>query len=237
MRVPEGSGAIQRRVRLFAECARRLADEPLASPDAREAPIGEGLGLGELIPIIEPVFEREPSMIRWAALRGALTVLYIETYDRDSPRVPFYPTVEMVMGVGLLSPPDDPQEVFGVGTAWSNRLTEAQHQAVLDTYNSVRNRLLVHEHYSKMSLEEINTKPRLRVGPAVGLEIITWVAVAFSRLERDFDEIPGPDALEAPGWYPEPVTGRGERYWDGDDWTGAVRGDPRHPLGTQLNLG
>ena len=75
----EGPGTIQRRIRLFAQCARRIAEEPLAAPDSREVPIGEGLGLDELIPVIEPVFEWEPSMIRWAALRGALTLLYIDT--------------------------------------------------------------------------------------------------------------------------------------------------------------
>src|SRR6266496_1431183 len=88
-RTPEGPGTVQRRVRLFAECARRLADEPLASPDAREIPIGEGLGLDELIPIIEPVFEKEPSMIRWTALRGAIAALYIDAYDRTSRQVLF----------------------------------------------------------------------------------------------------------------------------------------------------
>ena len=41
--------------------------------------------------------------------------------------------------------------------------------------------------------------------------LIAWTAVAFSRLRRDFDEIPEPDVLSAPGWYPDPVTGHGER--------------------------
>jgi hypothetical protein len=220
---PEEPGTLQRRFRLFGECVRRLAGEPLASPQAHGVPVGDGLGLEGLVAQIAPLFEREQSLIRWVALRGALADLYIHTIDPTSRSVPFYPTVEVVMGVGHLSDHDDPEEVIGVVPDWSDRLTEHQQQSAVNIYTSVWRRLLHYEHYSKMPIGEVNSLRLLQVGPAIGLDIIAWSAIAMVRLGCDYEDIPGPDELDEPGWYTEPVFGVDERYWDGSDWTERCR--------------
>src|SRR5262249_1180871 len=103
-----------RRARLFSECARRLSGHQLASEQAYGVPIGDGAGLEELVSGIAPVFARERSLIRWVALRGAITHLYIHTWDESSRSVPFFPVVETAMGVGHLSQPGDPEAKLGV---------------------------------------------------------------------------------------------------------------------------
>ena len=102
---PERPGSLPRRNRLFVECTRRLADDPLASEDARGTPIGDGLGMEGLAAKIAPLFERERSLLRWVALRGAFTDMYINTIDPASRVLPFFPVVERTMGVGHISDP------------------------------------------------------------------------------------------------------------------------------------
>ena len=120
---PERPGSVKRRTRLFVECTRRLADHPLASEHARGTPIGDGLGMEELVAKIAPLFEKERSLLRWIALRGAFTDLYINTIDPASRVLPFFPVVEKVMGVGNISEPDAPEQVIDVGPDWAPRLT------------------------------------------------------------------------------------------------------------------
>jgi len=36
-------------------------------------------------------------------------------------------------------------------------------------------------------------------------------------------KVPEPEALPEPGWYVEPLFSKGERYWDGSDWTSTCR--------------
>jgi hypothetical protein len=117
-REPEGPGSLERRSRLFVECTRRLADDPLAGNGARGTPIGDGLGMETLVAKIAPLFEKERSLLRWVALRGAFTDLYINTIDRASMVLPFFPTVERVMGVGQLSEPGAAEQVIDVAPAW-----------------------------------------------------------------------------------------------------------------------
>jgi Protein of unknown function (DUF2510) len=221
--VPEGPGTVQRRARLFSECARRLSTDPLASEQACEVPIGDGLGLEGLVAKIEPIFRRERSLIRWVALRGAITHLYIHTFDPESRSVPFYPTVEMVMGVGHLSEPGDPNEVIGVGPDWSDRLDADQQTAAANIYRSVWVRLLDYERYSQLSVQVVNAEAHLQVNQAIGLDIIAWACVAALRLGHEFGGHPKPDVLNHPGWYVEPLFGKTERYWDGTDWTQRCR--------------
>jgi hypothetical protein len=67
----------------------------------------------------------ESSLIRWVALRGALTQLYVSTIDEADRALPFYPSVELVMGVGHVgSSFDDP--AIDVAPAWQKRLSGEQ---------------------------------------------------------------------------------------------------------------
>jgi hypothetical protein len=77
---PERPGSLQRRARLFVECVRRLADDPLAQPAARGVPISDGCGMERLVARIDPIFAHERSLLRWVALRGALAQLYIRPW-------------------------------------------------------------------------------------------------------------------------------------------------------------
>lgn len=74
---PEVPGGMPRRGRLFTECARRLADDPLAGSAAEGRPIADGPGLEGLVAKVAPLFARERSLIRWVALRGAFTDLFV----------------------------------------------------------------------------------------------------------------------------------------------------------------
>lgn len=222
-RDPEGPGRLQRRFRLFAECARLLSGSPLVSPRAHGVPVGDGAGLEGLVSAIAPLFTRERSMIRWVTLRGAIAHLYVETWDEDSRSVPFYPVVETTMGVGHLSGPDDQEEVVGVALDWSSQLSDSQKSAACGIYSSVWSRLLDYGRYSKLDVGMVNADPRLQFSDAIGLDIIAWVAVAALRLDHDFSDFPEPDALDAPGWYCDPLFGKAERYWDGADWTARCR--------------
>jgi hypothetical protein len=65
-------------------------------------------------------------------------------------------------------------------------------------------------------------------GDALALDCIAWSATALLRLgtgpgPRVLIMAPEPDALPQPGWYPEPLWGKAERYWDGSDWMAACR--------------
>lgn len=82
---PETSNTIERRSRLFVECERRLADDPLTQPAACGRLLGDGNGLEGLVAKIAPMFEREQSLIRWVALRGAFLHTNMHVFS-DDPR-------------------------------------------------------------------------------------------------------------------------------------------------------
>src|SRR4051812_29648393 len=222
---PEGPGTLQRRARLFGACARQLADDPLAQPRAFGVPIGDGLGLEELVAEIAPLFAREQSLIRWVALRGALAHLYIHTVDPGSRSTPFQPTVEEAMGVSRR-----PDDTFAVVAHQARRLTAGQREAATSTVGSVWRRLSQYARYSNLSVHQVNTERPLQVGPAIGLDIIAWAAIAALRIGHDFSAYARPDELDQPGWYAEPLFGNDERYWDGQDWTAFCRPSEPHPV-------
>ena len=220
---PEGPGAVQRRFRLFQACLLALRYEPLASVNAELTPVGDGMGLEDLVARIRPLFAQEPSMIYWTLLRGAIGHLYISTWDEQTRTVPFYPAVERAMGVGLLSDPEDPNRVFGVAPEWDSRVTAAQRENILGVYQSVFSLVGDYARYSAMDSGDVLKDPRLQISDTVALDMIAWAAIAVLRLDLASDEVPQPDRLEVPGWYAEPLWGKAERYWDGADWTDRSR--------------
>lgn len=222
---PEQPGSLPRRTRLFVECVRQIADDPLAKPAALGVPIGDGCGMERLVARIDPIFARERSLLRWVALRGAFTQLYIMTVDGSSAIIPFSPAVETAMGLGDIVPPGAAEPVMGVGREWASRLSAEQCQAAVEVFSALALRLFDYERYSQISIDEVNQDPRCWLNDAMALDFIAWSAVALLRTElaRGFLHVPEPDALDQPGWHTDPLWGKAQRYWDGTDWTDKVR--------------
>lgn len=222
---PEQPGSLQRRARLFVESMRRIAEDPLASPSARGTPIGDGCGMEGLVARIAPLFDKERSLLRWVALRGAFTYLHIATVDRTSRVLPFSPAVETAMGVGNIAGPDADEPVIDVAPEWASRLSREQRAAVSGVFGALAVRLFDYDRYSQLPIDEVNQDPRCRLNDAMALDFIAWSAVALLRtgLAQDFLAAPEPDALERPGWYADPLWGKAQRYWDGTDWTERAR--------------
>lgn len=224
-REPERPGSLERRCRLFVECTKRLADDPLARNNARGTPIGDGLGMEALVAKIASLFEKERSLIRWVALRGAFTDLYINTIDPASMVLPFFPTVERVMDVGHLSEPGAAEQVIDVAPDWAPRLTQQQRNAAIQVFTAVQIRAYDYQRYSKIGVDDINRDPKCYLNDAMALDFIAWSAVALLRMGIALQQmdVPEPDALDAPGWYTDPLFAKAERYWDGTDWTHRCR--------------
>jgi hypothetical protein len=221
---------------LFVECVRRIADDPLAAASAGRMPIGDGCGMEGLVARITPLFDRERSLIRWVALRGAFTNLYIVTVDSTSMVVPFSPAVETAMGVGNVAVPGTAEFSIDVAPEWASRLSAGQRDAVIGVYRAVAARLFDYERYSRLSVDEVNSDPRCRLNDAMALDFIAWSAVALLRtgLAENFLVAPEPDALEQPGWYTDPLWGKAQRYWDGTDWTERARTSGGHEAASRL---
>jgi hypothetical protein len=219
--MPESDGEPQRRGRMFWECVRRLADKPLAQPEARGRLLGTGSGLEQLLPAVTPLFRHEPSMIRWVALRGAITTLHIATQESRDALINLTEAMGLRLmtgqGGGVVRTPLAPGQLAG-----------QQPDAALALGTTVYGLLTGYERVAKMTMPEANAYPPFAaLTDADGLHCIVWVAVALLRVGRAQEIMqvyPEPDALTEPGWYAEPVFGRFERYWDGTDWTPSVRG-------------
>jgi uncharacterized protein DUF2510 len=221
---PEVLGSMPRRGRLFIECARRLADDPLASSSAEGQPIGDGLGLEGLVAKVAPLFARERSLIRWVALRGAFAELFIRIFDPESA-VASPEELEQVMGLEWAA---DAQGASHPNLAqpWRTTLPQDQRQAALGIASSVFIRAEDYARYSKMNVADVNADPRCRISEAVALDCIAWSAIALLRLNiarQLFPQVPEPDALSEPGWYTGPLFAKAERFWDGSDWTARCR--------------
>lgn len=221
---PEVPGSIQRRFRLFAECERRLAANPLAGPAAAGQPIGDGSGLEGLVAKVAPLFEREQSLIRWVALRGAFAELFIRVLDPDSA-VASPEDLERVMGLEWVTDVQGESHV-DLALPWRTTLSPDQRQAALGVASSVLIRVEDYGRYSGMSIKDVNADPRCRIPKAAALDCIVWSAVALLRLgvaQQLFPQVPEPDALPEPGWYTEPLFAKAERFWGGSDWTARCR--------------
>lgn len=224
---PERPGTMERRLRLFIECVRKLSGDPLSAPSAKGTPIGDGCGMEGLVAQIAPLFEMERSLLRWVALRGALAHLYVMTVDSSSRAFPFLPVVEVAMGVGDVSEaPGTAEPVIDITPEWAARLSREQRTGVIGLFQSLVSRLFDYENYSNLAIDEVNKAPRYRtVIDAMALDYIAWSAVALLRtgLAQHILDAPEPDALESPDWYTDPLWAKAERYWDGTDWTDRVR--------------
>lgn len=222
--LPEGPQTLERRGRLFVECVRRLAGDPLAAPAAHGKLIGYGSGLERLVEKIAPLFEREQSLVRWVALRGALAWLYREVLRQE----------------GATSSPQEFADAMGLawvrGTAGDYMLVAARSQEQLSgerrnvavaTANVAANYLTYYQRIMKMTVRELNADAMCaELDDEIALECIAWCALACLRLRIDrewFANLPEPDALTEMGWYTDPISTEYQRYWDGSDWTAECR--------------
>ena len=234
---PESAQLIERRSRLFVECERRLADDPLTQPNARGHLLGDGTGLEGLTAKIAPLFAHEQSLIRWVALRAAFTHMNMHMFS-DDPRARQAATrspeeLANVMGLIWVDETGQPYKPGSTGKP-SLRARESAPQmpaVMLDgavaLATMVTTYAVTYERLLKMSNDQVNTDPMYAtLNDVIALDCITWCAVALLRLELGqlwITRTPEPDALPEPGWYADPVIGKFERYWDGTDWTPACR--------------
>lgn len=192
---------------------------------ARGTPIGDGLGLEELVAVVSPLFQVEQSLVRWVALRGAFASLYITTVNPESRVVPFSPVVETAMGVGYVTHPDTGKDVLDVAPEWAQRLSGPQREAAIEVCTAFGTRLFDYDRFSQLPTSQVNSDSRCSLNDAMALDFIAWAAVALLRLglSANYVHTPEPDALPAPGWYTEPLFAKSERYWNGSDWTDRCR--------------
>jgi Protein of unknown function (DUF2510) len=178
-----------------------------------------------LVARIAPLFEKERSMLRWVALRGAFAQLYIATVDSGSRVIPFSPAVEAAMGVRSVATSEAAGPVIEVAPEWASRLSDDQYHAVAGVFSALTLRLFDYGRYSRLPVDEVNQDPKCRLNDAMALDFIAWSAVALLRTgqAQGFLHAPEPDALEQPGWYTDPLWGKAQRYWDGTDWTERAR--------------
>jgi hypothetical protein len=220
----EGVDQVSRVLRLFAESLRRLAAHPLATPAHVGTPIGDGHGMEELVAYIAPLFEHEPSLARWTAVRGGMAMLYYQTVSEDHG-TPFIPYVERVMGVGHIGDIGAGDNTLGIAPDWQERLSPDQASKAVGVYSAFAMRLFDYDRISDLDAVSFVSDPACQFSNAVALDFIAWAAVAILRIEvaENVVLLPEPDLLTVPGWYTEPVFARMERYWDGDDWTNECR--------------
>jgi hypothetical protein len=224
---PEGTGTGHRQFRLFVECMSRLRADPLASDQASSQPVGDGCGLQGLVARIGPLFTNERSLIRWVALRGAFTSLFVYIFDPSS-KVASLRDLEQAMGVALVAGPTGDRHLE-VAESWTSRLSTEQQANVVAIARQVLFHVSDYPRLQSLSVLQVNSDPELaEFDDALALDCIVWSAIALLRLgigpgPRALIMAPEPDALLRPGWYPEPLWGRAERYWDGSDWTAVCR--------------
>jgi hypothetical protein len=223
--VPETIGGMPRRFRLFIEVERRLAAHPLAQADAFGVPVGDGTGLEDVVSQIRPLFEQEKSLIRWVALRGALTEMYLRLFDPEEA-VESVDRFEAAMGIRFRDPAKG-VDGLQLSAPWDERLSESQRQAALGIAASSMLRTVDYPRISTMGVQEVLDDANCqRMSHLVALDIMAWSAIGLLRCgiaQYIMPEVPEPDAMTAPGWYTEPLFAKAERYWDGDDWSAAVR--------------
>ena len=223
---PEGLGQFDRRARLYEHVKSRIAELPCAQASAIGQPLGDGAGMEQVVRYIEPIFEHERSLLRWVALRGALAGLsqlgqdaWFEAFPHMVGLEYFHDNASGVMGFRFRN------RAHGAGTALEN--------ACAGVAASVLSRVARYDEYAQMTVAEVNASTAFEtpgvVNDAMALDFIAWIATAELRLEASIGaslstaDVPEPSALEAPGWYVEPLFSKGERYWDGRDWTAFVR--------------
>ena len=222
--IPETSDSIKRRFRLFVECERRLAANPEAQQSAIGSPLGDGHGLEEAVSQIIPLFDREPSLVKWVALRGAISEISIQILELENAAV-LQQDLERVMGLEWVTDATGESRT-DLTAPWRTKLSSEQREAALGIACTV---MILAEDYGRieeMNVREVLSDPGCSIPRAVAFDIIAWSAIALLRLKRAqqrVDQCPEPDALTDAGWYTDPLFGKCERYWDGSDWTSRCR--------------
>lgn len=176
---PEAIGqGIPRRYRLYLECVRRLAEDPLVSTPGKA--VGDGRGLEQLVARIEPLFSQEPSLARWVALRGALTDLHVWVFDPQSAAAS-QDDLEHVMGLARRT--DNDGLHLDLAEPWRSQFTQAEHDAAFGIASSIMIRVEAYPRLEGMTVAEVNADPEMRrVGRALALDMIAWSATAMLRL-------------------------------------------------------
>jgi Protein of unknown function (DUF2510) len=220
--VQEDIGTQARRARLMSEAVRRLEGHPLGEESAHGVALGDGYGMEDLVEHIAPLFQREISMARWVAIRGALLFLDM-VCSSDSEWHELMP----IMGLG---PVKDPQtgEPTVVVLYQHSPVTPEVEQNILGLFWAITNRWGRYAEVAEMTVQQVNSDPLwAAVGPPMALDLIAWTAIAMLRTGQASSELisrmPEPGLLEQPGWYADPLFAKCERYWAGDDWTDRVR--------------
>jgi hypothetical protein len=223
-REPEGIGVTSRRVRLFGEVARRVQGHLLASPGAAGSPVADGLGLEELVRIILPIFEKDKSLIRWTAIRSALALLYYQTVAERNA-TPFFPVVEVAMGVGHIGDVAAGDDTIGVSPQWAEKLTTEQISNATGIYSVVFSRVMKYGDLADLDFAGFVAHPACQISNPVGLDMMAWIAIALIRINaaETLLSLPAPDRIVDSGWYTEPLVAKAERFWDGVDWTAQCR--------------
>jgi Protein of unknown function (DUF2510) len=188
-----------------------------------------------------PLFNSEQSLIRWVALRGAFSALYIHIFDQSSA-VASADELQKAMGLEWATGHSG-QPSLELAEPKRSRLSAGQRTSALTVALQVLIAVGDYPRLEALGVSEVNSDARYAgFGDPLALDCIAWSAIALLRLgigpgPRALIMAPEPDALPAPGWYPEPLWGRAERYWDGSDWTAAcrVKGD-RGPNQTLMPL-
>lgn len=222
--VPETPGSFQRRSRLFVECERRLANHPAAQQSAIGWPLGDGRGLEEVVAEIAPMFDREPSLVKWVALRGAISQISIQILELENAAI-LRRDLERAMGLEWVTDATGETQI-DLAQPWRTGLSADQREAAVGIACVVMIRAEDYGRIEDMTVQEVLGDPECSIPRAAAFDIIAWSAIALLRLNRaqqPIDRIPEPDALTEVGWYTDPLFGKCERYWDGSDWTSRCR--------------
>jgi hypothetical protein len=216
---------------LFEAACDLLKSHPLASPDQYGRPLGDGYGMEELVEAIQPLFVNERSLVKWVGLRGALPALWQcgpDVWELASE------------AVGLVYRDYGEEGEWEVAATPSDMNQEAVGQA-LGLHATIMMKVSNYDEIQELSLDEVRTDPRWflsSINALHGFDFIAWTAIVLARLDGRgllppvIGTPPPPSALEQPGWYVDPMFAKGDRYWDGTDWTP----DCRQP-GGRGNLG
>lgn len=171
-----------------------------------------------------PLFERERSIVRWVALRGALAEIFIRVLD---PETAARPTEELERAMGLgWETGNDGNPKPDIAGSWRSKLTTEQRDAALGVASLVLVRASNYGRLEGMNIRDVISNPTFWMSEAAALDCIAWSAIALLRLgvaQQLLPQVPEPDALPGPGWYTEPLFGKSQRYWDGSDWTQRCR--------------
>jgi Protein of unknown function (DUF2510) len=216
---PEEIGTLARRGRMMAAAVRLLSEHKLAQADSIGTPVGDDYGMAELVERLRPMFATESSFTRWVALRGALLFL-----DMSFPAEMEWRSAMLAMGLEVeLDPYSGERRVVPVDKSGS--MTPHQKSGLVGLFHSIESKLRDYEKISSASISDVLAHPMCYVNELMALEYIAWTALAVLRTGNAprVWGMPEPGQLEVVGWYADPLFAKGERYWDGKDWTARVR--------------